>query len=106
MRKQRRKEKFLMEKTAQIERDEKMRKLEFENAILRKNLPKVNGKQVCNRDISFTCSSRMMMHLRQDKNWIILHHFNFSITEFRKSNSVLMILLLRKVSLVAFLKAV
>ena len=51
MRKKRRKEKCLMEKTAQIERDEKMRKLEFENAILRKNLPKVNGKRVRSRDI-------------------------------------------------------
>ena len=73
-------------KTAQIERDEKMRKLEFENVILRKNLPKVNGKQVCSRDISFTCSSRMMMHLKQDKNSNILRHLKFSITEFRKSN--------------------
>ena len=45
-----------MKKTAQIERDEKMRKLEFQNAILRKNHPKVNGKQVCSPDISVTCS--------------------------------------------------
>ena len=30
---QRRKDKFLMEKTAQIECDEKIQKLEFENAI-------------------------------------------------------------------------
>ena len=41
-----------MKKTAQIERDE----LEFQNAILRKNHPKVNGKQVCSPDISVTCS--------------------------------------------------
>ena len=86
MRKQRRKEKFLMEKTAQIECDEKIRKLEFENASLKKNFPKVNGKQVCSRDISFTCSSRVIMHLKQDKNSNILRHLNFSITEFRKSN--------------------
>ena len=85
--KQRRKEKFLMGKTAQIERDEKMHKLEFENAILRGNLPKVNGKQVCSRDISFTCSSRMMMQLKQDKNVNILRHLNSSITEFRKSDA-------------------
>ena len=51
---------------------------------MRKNLSKVNGKQVCSRDISFTCSSRMMMHLKQDKNSIIMRHLNFSITEFRK----------------------
>ena len=41
--KQRRKDKFLMEKTAQIEHEEKTRKLEFENAVLKKNLPKVNA---------------------------------------------------------------
>ena len=75
-----------MEKTAQIERDEQMRKLKFENAILRKKLPKVNEKQVCSRDISFTCSSRMMIYLKQDKNSNILRHLNFSITEFPKSN--------------------
>ena len=75
-----------MEKTAPIERDEKMHRLEFENAILRNNLPKVNGKQVCSRDIWFICSSRMMMHLKQDKNSNILRHLNFSITEFHKSN--------------------
>ena len=86
MRRQRRKDKCLMEKTAQVERDEEVRKLEFENAILKKNLPKINGKQVCSRDISFTCPSRMIMHLKQDKNSNILRHLNFSITEFRKSN--------------------
>ena len=86
MRRQRRKDKFLMEKTDQVERNEKVRKLEFENANLKKNLPKINGKQVCSRDISFTCSSRMIMHLKQDKNSNILRNLNFSITEFRKSN--------------------
>ena len=64
----------------------KMRKFEFENAILRKNLLKVNGKQFCSRDISFTYSSRMTMHLKQDKNSNILRHLNFSMTEFRKTN--------------------
>ena len=86
MRKQRRKGKFLIEKTAQIERDEKIRKLKFENAVLKMNLPKVNVKQVCSRDISLTCSSKMIMHLKQDKNSNILRHLNFNINKFRKSN--------------------
>ena len=51
---------------------------------MRKNLSKVNGKQVCSRDISFTYSSRMMMHLKQNKSLNILLHLNFSITEFHK----------------------
>ena len=87
MRMQRRKDKFLMEKTSQIECDEKVRKLEFENTVLKKNLPKINVKQVCSRDISLACSSRMIMHLKQDKNSHNLRHLNFSITEFRKSNA-------------------
>ena len=68
MRKQRRKNKLLMVKTAQIKRDQKIRKLEFESAVLKKNLRKVNGKQTSSRDISLKCPSRMIKHLKQDKN--------------------------------------
>ena len=68
MRKQRRKNKLLMVKTTQIKRDQKIRKLEFESAVLKKNLRKVHGKQICSRDISLTCPSRMIKHLKQDKN--------------------------------------
>ena len=42
---QRKKDTFLMAKTAQIECDERMCK--FENVLLKNNLPKFNGKQVC-----------------------------------------------------------
>ena len=95
-----------MEKTAQIEHDEKICKLEFENVVLKKNLPKVNAKQVCSQDISLTCSSRMIMHLKQDKNSNILRHLNVSITEFCKPNVSVNDTGFAKGALVVFLKAV
>ena len=58
--------KFLMGKTTQIEWDG--RTCKFENVVLKNNLRKFSGKQVCSGDMSLTCSSGKIMHLKQGSN--------------------------------------
>lgn len=84
MRKERRKEKYLKEREVQLQSNEKVRQLELENSVLKRCVKKPKGMN--SRDIHLTCSSRLMMHLDQDKNFNINKHLNYHIPQFSKTD--------------------
>ncbi|XP_057296144.1 tyrosine-protein kinase BTK-like [Hydractinia symbiolongicarpus] len=84
MRKERRREKHLKEREVQLQSNEKVPQLELENSVLKRCVKKPKGMN--SRDIHLTCSSRLMMHLNQDKNFNMNKHLNYHIPQFSKTD--------------------
>ncbi|XP_057315555.1 serine/threonine-protein kinase Nek7-like [Hydractinia symbiolongicarpus] len=82
MRQERKKAEFDAEMEKKILIEERIRELEFQNAVLKRNVPKV--KATTSRDILLCCSSRSSIYRTQDKSIAITRTLNFNVIQFSK----------------------